>query len=230
MRGDENGIILNKAEVALLLAHADKESKTLDCVAFSASINAVEAFASDGVCAVACTGDNDGFRENADTVQQWRVVLPFLEAVKKALGTKDFVRLQFNGSSLTEAVILELLEDDEPILEERQTVQWHEDACDHQAQFPFAGAQAACKKLENDRGVPQGIAPRFLKRLGLMAALDTAEIQIRSGKRASDGVMAIATTSDESEWVCRIMPRGDEAIAEKRKDRETDDRQPELVG
>jgi hypothetical protein len=179
---------------------------------------------------VAGVGNNEGFRQNADTEQQWRVVLPFMEAVKKAMGAKDFARLEINGASLTEAVILELLDGEDPILEERQTVRWHEDACDHQAQFPFAGAESACKKLENERGVPQGLAPRFVKRLGLMAGLNTGQIELRSGKRASDGVMAIATTSDDTEWVCRIMPCGEEAVEDRRKSRGQDDElQQELV-
>lgn len=221
MKGEDLGIVLSQPELALLLAHADKESETLNCVAFAADINTVSAYASDGTCAVAGTGDNDGFRENSTGEQQWRVVLPFLERVKKSLKAKDYVRFQFSGASLTEAVILERFEEDgEPVIEELTTVTWHEDACNQQAQFPYAGARDACKPLANDKGVPQTISPRFLKRLGIMAALATNEIEMRSGKSASSGIMAIAKTSDGTDWVCRIMPRGEEAQTARKAERD----------
>lgn len=223
MRGEEEGIVLSKGELEALIAFSHPDSADLNCVVFETEIHHVNAYSMDGYAGIMGKGDNGGFTTEA---HRWRVELEFLEAAKKALGSKDYVRLEFSGDSLHEAVVLELLESDgDPVLEARATIQWPHDACLHQGELPFADWRQVFAPFANDKGVPQEQSPRYLKRFGCFEKIGAEVVTSHSGRHAKDGTTYAATGYDGTTWAVVIKPPGQK----KPKTRKTkDERQRSL--
>lgn len=205
MRANEEGLELTRAELTAAIAAASPASHTLNAVAFEAGITTVRMYASDGRIAVQATGDNEGLQEG-----RWRVLLEFLDSVKKTMGSKSLCRLRFSGASLHEAVILERVDDDDgknPTLEESATITWHADAVDHQQQFPFDELADHFRGMANDRGVPAPVVPRYYEVLALVGKCGIRTFDRCPGRRRHDSpVFDVAKAYNGTDWVCLSMP------------------------
>jgi hypothetical protein len=226
MQSKEDGIIISKAELQSLLAFTNKESPKFSVVSFVTTANTVSAMATDGHSAIRMVCDNDGDWPDGST---WCLERDFVDRVNRAMKSKDLLRLAFSGSSLTEAVVLEVLEDGaDPVLEESETITWPRDACVHQLEFPFDPLAELVRPFANDKGVPQVFDPRILKRVSVLAALNSGACSITHGPSGNDGATWELQTSDGTDVLARIMPLGQYEEDKRPSAKADEDKQLEL--
>lgn len=221
MQSTEQGLIVSKPELELLLRFTNPDSDQLNRVAFEAAGETIEAMATDGASAVRLVTANEFLPAN-----RWLVELTFLEHLKRSMGAKDCARLEFSGESLTTATILEVMNDgdSEPVTEERATATWQHDACIHQLEFPFDGIVELVAPFTNDKGVPQSFSATMLKRMALLAKLDLETVTVTHGRRHTDGATWQGVMGDGTELLIRVMPYTTREKPQRRKR----DNQPEL--
>jgi hypothetical protein len=224
MQAPKDGIIISKDELLALLGFTNMQSPKLSSISLEATIRTVTAMATDGHSGIRLVCDNDGHWPDG---ARWSLERDFLDRVNRAMATKDLLRLAFSGSSLTEAVVLEVIEDGaDPVIEEREKITWPRDACIHQLEFPFDGVSKLIRPFSNDKGVPQSFAPRLLKRMALLAKLNAEVCNITHGRTREDGATWSLQTSDGTDVLARVMPYVKEEQHERPSEKADSDKQP----
>lgn len=126
MKITELGLFLSKAELNALLAFAGRSPELMQLygVQFRSDGARVTARATNGAIAAEADGECEGVEG------EWFVHRDFLQAARKLLDSKTFLRLSFEALSLRDAVIVD--EEDNV----RSTLSWPEDAVLTQLSLP----------------------------------------------------------------------------------------------
>jgi hypothetical protein len=221
MQAITDGIVLNNTELgALLQFPSSDKGKRIAGIAFEATKESVTVYATDGETAVRACCPNDGLRVTNDS-RQWLVEVPFLKWIRKAMGTRDEIRLHFEGKSLNYANLTVINEDGEKVDGGALT-------CDHDAviqemNFPFDRMHGLMKLPSNDKGVPIEIQAKHVKRLGLVAEAAGGVLGIRPPRSALEpGVWS--GTRMKTDWIVLIM------AVQRLTDSSDEDTQMDLFG
>lgn len=126
MKHTEAGLLINKNEIAALLAFASESPENLKCygIHFKLTDEKIRARATNGHIALDAVGENE-----TGVANEWFVHRDFLKGANRVLENTHQLRLEFSGASLFNASII----DDDG--NERSTFSWPHDAANSQTSF-----------------------------------------------------------------------------------------------
>lgn len=128
MKADERGLWISKAEIAALLAFTGPaEEPPLHAVRLTVKKRSIWCYASDGRRAIEVNAASD-----TDAVEgEWIVTPPFLDSLKKILGTDHLAVIELTPTGITRADIVSV-DDETGNVEDIASVTWPENAASTQ--------------------------------------------------------------------------------------------------